>query len=410
MSQPVENVNEVLRKASFHNVFFRFLNSVEGLIMKSFWGRRRGFTLVELLVVIAIIGILVGLLLPAVQAAREAARRMQCGNNMKQLGLAIHNFESAHKKLPASLMAPSLYPNYDDAKYNYVGHLVMLLPFMEQSQVYQPFGANIDTTASLYDGPASAEGTALTPANPRRRAWWYDGATGAVVRGGNVTYPDIMAVSTAKIPSLLCPSDNAEVVFVPNGAALQYLFSPLATGSATAPSMTAWGMNDQLGRPVARDTAPTNYLGVMGRMPADAATYGATGAIATAVDTYKGVFRFNKNTKLSALTDGTSNTLMFGEVTGSWVDGSKPTGRNFSFCWASGGLPIHWNAMNFAGTPYNASVKAWNRFSSMHTGGVLQWTLSDGAVKVIPLSTDPLTMLRLGGMADGEVADSSAYN
>ena len=378
--------------------------------MKSFWGRRKGFTLVELLVVIAIIGILVGLLLPAVQAAREAARRMQCGNNMKQLGLAIHNFESAHRKLPASSMAPTWGGNYDDAKYNYVGHLVMLLPFLEQSQVYAPFGANIDTTASLYDGPKSAEMTPVTPVNLKRRAWWYDGATGAIVRGGNVTYPDIMAVSTAKIPSLLCPSDNAESAFIPNGGGLQYIFSVFGVGSATAPSISAYGMNDQLGRPVSRDTAPTNYLGVMGRMPVDASTYGATGTIAAAVDNYKGVFRYNKNTKLSALTDGTSNTLLFGEVTGAWTDGSKPTGRQFSFSWTSSGLPIHWNAMNFAGTPYVTSVKAWNRFSSMHTGGVLQWTLSDGAVKVIPLNTDALTMLRLGGMADGEVADSSAIN
>ena len=155
-------------------------------MFKGFSARKRGFTLVELLVVIAIIGILVGLLLPAVQAAREAARRMQCSNNLKQLGLAIHNFESANKRLPASILAPTWNANYDDNKYCYVGHLLQLFPYMEQTQVYSPFASNCDMNAATYFGPVSAETTALPTPNLRRRAWWYDGAGSVVVRGGPV--------------------------------------------------------------------------------------------------------------------------------------------------------------------------------------------------------------------------------
>lgn len=93
--------------------------------------RRRGFTLVELLVVIAIIGVLVGLLLPAVQAAREAARRMQCSNNMKQLGLAAHNYESTYGRLPAGWISSKV--NGDPGW----GWSAALLPYMEGTTIYQ---------------------------------------------------------------------------------------------------------------------------------------------------------------------------------------------------------------------------------------------------------------------------------
>lgn len=123
--------------------------------------RRLGFTLIELLVVMGIIGLLVGLLIPAVQAVREAARRLQCQNNLKQLGLAFHNYESNHKRLPPSMIwngrgesmgsgrlpigtidhiAMGFNPSLDRLKINWV---IMLLPFMEQTNLHDAFHRNL---------------------------------------------------------------------------------------------------------------------------------------------------------------------------------------------------------------------------------------------------------------------------
>ncbi len=115
---------------------------------------KRGFTLVELLVVIAIIGVMVGLLLPAVQAAREAARRMQCSNNMKQLGLGMHNYHAAYNTFAAGM--DGTLGNGRRANQNLVG----ILPFVEQQALWEqisnplagvaPMGNNPGTDAPTY--------------------------------------------------------------------------------------------------------------------------------------------------------------------------------------------------------------------------------------------------------------------
>ena len=130
---------------------------------------RYGFTLVELLVVIAIIGILVGLLLPAVQAAREAARRMQCSNNLKQLGLSLHNYESAYKRFPAANAGSgcrnsAICPTNTTGRSRISAH-VFLMPFFEQTALYDQYNA---ANSAAWSG----------------NAYW-----------------------TTQIPTLVCPSD-----------------------------------------------------------------------------------------------------------------------------------------------------------------------------------------------------------
>src|SRR5215210_2966360 len=114
-------------------------------------GNARAFTLVELLVVIAIIGILVALLLPAIQAAREAARRTNCVNNEVQVALAIHNYEFHFETLPPGVTNPAG-PIRSEPEGNHVGWIVRILPYMEEIVLWKHFDASLGAYA-----PANAQ-------------------------------------------------------------------------------------------------------------------------------------------------------------------------------------------------------------------------------------------------------------
>jgi prepilin-type N-terminal cleavage/methylation domain-containing protein/prepilin-type processing-associated H-X9-DG protein len=161
------------------------------------WGRTKpGFTLVELLVVIAIIGILVALLLPAIQAAREAARRSQCTNNMKQLGLGVLNYESSKKELPA----PGQCDSTGGATTTYMIHSVatLILPYIEQTTVYDMFDHKTDPIAAYSatpSGEAFRTGTGcLLHRNSKGRN--YD----------DPAHPTGQVAAKTKIDTFICPT------------------------------------------------------------------------------------------------------------------------------------------------------------------------------------------------------------
>ncbi len=334
---------------------------------------RIGFTLVELLVVIAIIGILVGLLLPAVQAAREAARRMQCTNNLKQLGLAAHNFESAHKRFPPGYLGSSPTVTISDSAADipngrqWIGLLPFLFPYIEQTAIYNvyPSARELDPDRLMSSLPASSA--------ERFDPWWYDD-------DGDASDMDTLwDAAQYRLSFLLCPSDDAYGNTLANASRLHTFGANGGTSGTITMRGFSVGDTPTLGR--------TNYLGVAGGM-------GKTGS---SWERWIGIFHNRSKTKFGSISDGTSNTLLFGEVTGVWEDSLKPSGRTWSFTWNNGPLPTAWRIGG-------ATPHTYNRFNSIHSGKVINFALADGSIHSLSPSMDTDVFLYLSSMGDGRVA------
>ncbi len=343
--------------------------------------RVSGFTLVELLVVIAIIGILVSLLLPAVQAAREAARRMQCSNNLKQIALAAHNFHDTHKKFPPGCQASKTMnygSNRTTRRSEFVGALVHLFPFMELNTIFD----QLDVSTNI-NKPYR---TPWVPGDPQcgDNAWWDT----ASPPGGN---PVSWQMAQTKISMLLCPSadpyGNTLGTFATffqhlvGALTMQGVYFPIASGGA------------QLGR--------TNYLPVAGAIGnLDASAY---------YRQWEGVFSSDTKNDFATVLDGTSSTLFFGEYLGGRAGAADQL--DFAACWmGSGPMATAWGV--FPGINGTTGKKnrwpGWYQFGSKHPN-TIQFAMADGSVQRIPpdykemWNPTPSGFTHASGMRDGFV-------
>jgi prepilin-type N-terminal cleavage/methylation domain-containing protein len=368
-------------------VFVSFLvtHCFGGGVMKRS-SRRMGFTLIELLVVIAIIAVLIGLLLPAVQKVREAAARMSCTNNLKQLALACHNYESTYGYVPRGVDLHN------------VGALCYLLPYIEQDAVFKNFDFD------------------PLPAVPPYRYWWAaPQKVNRPMSTGSTTYPPPPPPRTfyggqATIKTLQCPS-----AVDPGSITAIFLVSPQFNGAEWTVSNIAGGLNPGFlysSNPGSVVLNRSNYVPMAGYP-----TFNAGGG--TQAGQFKGIFAVkfpaipttppefsSPPTRITDISDGTSNTILIGEISRCWVDfGTTPPNSLLTgpcaASFASGPMYTYWDKDHGQDNPpYPNGV--WYRYSSKHTA-VINFAFADGSVVGLNNNMDYNVFVALGGMQDGVV-------
>ncbi len=366
--------------------------------------RRQGFTLIELLVVIAIIAVLISLLLPAVQSAREAARRAQCINNMKQLGLGIMNFESANKVYPPDV--EQLMPiGYSDPDPNAqvagptarAGWMELILPFIEQSTVYNQLNLNVSCFDTMNIPPAV-------------------GGSG-MFSGNNSAY------STA-IQTYICPSN-------PSSMTINYWNACWDSsgdgnqGYTPSPPNQVWGLTDYF----ATCGFHCDLIAALGFDPNATTDNNPLCTNEPGVISSPGIKQGNS---IASITDGTSNTVMVGEMT------ARPVGYNHSHqnftdlntgrrvdgviwpCQGGGGAWADpFSYAHLAGSsPNGMRGVSWgtclvnctndNELYSFHPGGI-NMLFADGSVHFIKESINKQVIVYLVCRADGSIVSADQY-
>jgi prepilin-type N-terminal cleavage/methylation domain-containing protein/prepilin-type processing-associated H-X9-DG protein len=361
--------------------------------------RSRGFTLVELLVVIAIIGILVALLLPAIQAAREAARRSQCQSNMRQLGIALHNFELAKKQFPSNENQIHT-ENGKVAARDFASHLVKLAPYMEERALHDAIDfCEPGTPGCIPPGEQLVNGTPLRQ----------------------------FVVATLRCPSddkngLVNPNDGLKTwgVLVREGSVAVTNYAG-SVGSQIMESWTGFSLATVVGNGGAQfdsnndgeDWFDQNYS------PQHFCQTGPQASVPAGTNirsdcpharTLSGVFaRCTWAAKIKDIADGTSKTIAMGEIRPrcsafQWIHGWTLS----EGLWFATTAPI--NHDTDPDSPLSAVTPGRNweldfntamGFKSRHAGGAI-FAFADGSARFITEDIDYTTYQKLGARADGQ--------
>lgn len=380
-----------------------------------FPARRRGFTLVELLVVIAIIGTLVALLLPAIQAAREMARRSACSNNLKQFGVAAHNFHTAFMKFPWSRKYDQFYgsptpgaSNLSTTQSNFTyGWYAQLLNYMEAGTIFKQLG-NVNLN-SANGGLTFNDNAAM--ALSQQPVWATAGISPANVSpdmpnpNGSITNYTTMQIGRAtQLPNVLCPSDFGVTV------------NPMATqtaGTSSTAGNSFRSRGNYVGCVGAGDMYGYSLIFPQTPIVRDSGTYGVF--VVNPGQNFDDINNYPSMTRIEDIIDGSGKTVMFSEIlnasdqdpymTAGDIYSASMGGSLFSTFLPPNGIPVLTTGSPPAGVPDNI----WQCDPAVNMAGGTQ-CFSNGSLSQAPMDVGLYASARSrhsGGvnvtMADGSV-------